>query len=414
MSYNSSTHYSVKYPSDSVEQLPNQSVSERFEEAGVGGERFIPVEYVDGSKKPTENGWQSRQYPAELLDNPIGVVCGDGLVVVDDDSHKPGVESPEQLDELPETFTVNTMHGGSHHYYRVVGEQPQSRQTSWGDIQSAGDMVVAAGTEFSHEECNDCEQSGVSQYTVLNDVPIAAVNPEDYPEIFGIQTGVEAEDGTTGESNPTRDVDVDARLTFAVDHDEKFSRLWEWGKQGQSTSDNSSRETALAEKLVFYLGDETAVIEVLNGLSLPKWGSRGEYYRESVMAAARNYAGDGFDPEQSNSGSGGVCRDTAIQVSIGVLDGLMHKPIGRFQTSDVTESDKVDESDRHVRRILDSLEEAGYIRYERSGRSGYWVVDGFKSGDWDIPAAGDEFYQQFNTRTAVNQQRASWMNNHVE
>lgn len=393
---------------------PEQRLSERLREAGLGEQRFIPVVYEDGHKQPVETGWQSRKYPAELLGDATGVVCGDGLVVVDDDTHKPGVTAPEQLGELRDTFTAGTMHGGTHHYYNVVGEQPRSRSPKWGDIQSAGDMVVAPGAEFTHGECGEhCEQSGTGQYTVLQDVPIATVNPEDYEEIFGVTTEVKADESTAEDTNPT--FDVDERLTRAVEHDEKFRKLWQWGKSGRSTSDNSSRETALAQKLLFYIGSEKKVRKVLSGLNLPKWGSRGESYRKSVMRAAWNYYDGGFDSEQSSSGQGDACRDTAIQVVAGgVLDGLYSRPVGRCRTKELTESDKVEVEQDQVKTVLDALEEAGYLRYERPGRKGYWVVDGFKSGDCDIPAAGDEFYQQFKTRQADNQQKASWMENNEE
>ena len=177
------------------EHSAGQLLSKRLREADLGEQRFIPVEYDDGKKKPTEIGWQSCLYPAESLNGSMGIVCGDGLVVVDLDDHKADVETPEEVENLPDTFTTKTMHDGEHRYYRIEGEQPQNRSLPWGDIQSESNkMVVAPGTEFRHAECDDeCEQVRTGTYTVMNDAPITKVNPEDYPRIFGIQTDLKGE-----------------------------------------------------------------------------------------------------------------------------------------------------------------------------------------------------------------------------
>lgn len=409
------------------EHSAGQSLSKRLREAGLDEQRFIPVKYEDGDKRPTENRWQSRLYPAELLNGSMGVVCGDGLVVIDLDDYKSGVTTPEQLEELPETFTVRTMHGGEHRYFRVVDEQPRSQKRPWGDVQSAGKMVVAPGSEFIHAECNDCDQSGMGRYTVLKNVPIATVNPKEHPETFGVQTDVKSENSTFEDENPTPD--VDDRLTRAVKQDEKFARLWQWANQGDSLSahrltyraedggdDRSTAESVLLYKLLLWLRDERKAHQTMNSVSPPKWGSRGENYKKSIIASAKDLlAKNDYDPEQASSGSGGVRRDTAIQVvTHGVLDALLHQPIGRFKTTDVVDNEDVSVAEDQVGKVLDGLEETGHLKYERSGREGWWVAEGYRSGDWEVPAAGDEFYKQFWTKDEVSQQRASWLENHPE
>ena len=394
-----------------VEQNPEtasnrESVDAALQE-GVDSARFIPVEYKNGYKKPTITGWQNLpQRKAANINGPAGIVCGDGLVVVDDDSHKPGVELPSEFEELPETFTVDTLHGGTHRYYCVDGDQPKSSRPQWGDIQSAGDMVVAPGTVFSHESCrDDCPFTGEGRYEVVNDAPIATIDPADFPTIFG--TNVGEEDTSTNETPEAEfDGDIDRRLTFAINHDPKFADLWQWAKRGGQPpldfDDRSAAETALAQKLMLYLQwDEAKTRRVLDQLRPPKWTKREDAsYRDSVIKAARKYTrgkGEKFEPN-GGSGESGVCYEQVVCV--------VYYLFGRekVRTKEIVQKDDVNIGEKQVQKVFNTLEESGYVHYERHGRYGYWVIDTVPD-----PQGHSEFCDQFLSREEVRDQRRSFL-----
>lgn len=108
-------------------------------------------------KRPFEVGWTfgPRQEPDRWrakLDGHrgnVGMVCGNGLVVVDVDVHKPGVDrSIAELERrgLPATFEARTGSGGRHLVYRA--DRPVASAPLKGfpgiDIKADGGQVVVA------------------------------------------------------------------------------------------------------------------------------------------------------------------------------------------------------------------------------------------------------------------------------
>ena len=89
---------------------------------------------------------------ADLLDGwtgNVGMVCGGGLVVVDIDVHKPGVDrSIAELERLglPATFEARTGSGGRHLIYRA--DRPVASAPLKGfpgiDIKADGGQIVVA------------------------------------------------------------------------------------------------------------------------------------------------------------------------------------------------------------------------------------------------------------------------------
>ena len=199
------TTHSNSYTIKSVTTDEQQTVASLLQEAGISTDRFIPVEYDNGHKRPTITGWQSLpQSEASDIDGPAGIVCGYGLVVVDVDHPE---KIPEEFEKLPDTLTVDTMHGGEHRYYLVVGEQPESRSPEWGDIQSAGDMVVAPGTTFSHNECDDdCPHTGEDGYGITSGESPTTLDPGNHPAIFE-KDDKEESSGVSGEVTTTIEPD---------------------------------------------------------------------------------------------------------------------------------------------------------------------------------------------------------------
>lgn len=388
-------------------QSDGGSVVSRLQGAGLGVERFFPVEYQNGQKKPARNGWQSTEHHWEEVGDNAGVVCGDGLVVVDLD-HPDKV--PEQFGDLPDTFCVSSMHSGEHLYFRVSGDQPRgTSRPPWGEVQSTDQMVVAPGTVFHHRECDDdCSFSGEGRYTILRDRPIATVDPADFPGVFGTDVG---DTPTTEPVDTDFEADIDDRLTFAIREDDKFGNLWRWGMQGGSLSshgldyragdggdDRSVAESVLLEKLLWWLeGDEAAARSVVDQLRPPKWSQRGDNYKSSIMSCAQDLLdkGDGYDPDQRGSASG-----VRWVWAIHVVNNLIGRD--RVTTKEIAEQEKVEVGERQVRKVFVALEDAGYVHRFRIGNDRWWVVE-------EIPTPGNGFFDQFNDAEEIAEQRRNFL-----
>lgn len=108
-------------------------------------------------KRPLEVGWtfgprnEPDRWRAKLDGHTgnVGMVCGGGLVVVDIDIHKPGVDrSIAELERLglPATFEARTGSGGRHLIYRAdrpVASAPL-RDFPGIDIKADGGQIVVA------------------------------------------------------------------------------------------------------------------------------------------------------------------------------------------------------------------------------------------------------------------------------
>lgn len=63
------------------------------------------------------------------------------------------------------------------------------------------------------------------------------------------------------------------------------------------------------------------------------------------------------------------------EVVFSVGSSLLIDHDGKARTNDVVLADRVNAKETQVRKALDALEEKGFIRYEKDGRSAYWVVE---------------------------------------
>jgi hypothetical protein len=361
----------------------------------------VPVEFVAGHKKPTQSGWQSRsnQYEHWEIDGAKGIVCGDGLAVIDVDD----VDlAPTVLGGIP-GLRVETMHLGEHIHVAIDGDLPESRSPEWGDVQTAEDLVIAPGTTFDHVDCRgECERAGTDTYSIIEAID-GTVDVEDYPSVFE-----RADDAR--EAAPEIDADDvvssfdgtrNGRLAYARNHDRKLRYLFLWacGKRslaGFDYNDRSSAECALAQKLLWwYQWDVSTVRDVLDKIQPPKWTNRSERYRDSVIRAGLRYtAGENekYNPERLS----GVCRRHALDVS--VVLGITDEPV---PTTKIIDSELVDVGKDQVRKVLNALRDDGFIHYEEVGRSGHWVID-------ELPGSEHRFFDQFPTQADVDQQRRRW------
>jgi hypothetical protein len=151
---------------------------------------FRVIKLRVGDKPPQSKGWQkaATSDPKEVyklwtapvtfepLPNNIGIVTGDGLLVLDVDikGGRPGVESHRLLVddfELPEsTFSTHTVSGGRHYFFQVppgVKVKNSANVLAPGlDVRGDGGYVVAPGSTI-----------GGSVYRVANDEQIAIAPP---------------------------------------------------------------------------------------------------------------------------------------------------------------------------------------------------------------------------------------------
>lgn len=126
----------------------------------------------------------------------VGIVTGDGLAVVDIDTHHGG-EIPSWLDT--KTAAVKTASGGLHYYYSVAGPVPNSvgRIASGVDIRGERGQVAAppsiitlmnpSGFRPESDSLPSPKPQGV--YRWINDLPIARIDydllvPEDQKRDF--------------------------------------------------------------------------------------------------------------------------------------------------------------------------------------------------------------------------------------
>lgn len=134
------------------------------------GLRVFPLRPRD--KRPLAEGWQraASSDPLTIHDlfskHPsanIGV-CTDGLIVIDIDAHKGGMNSLPLLGDLPPTFTVRTPRGGLHYYYaapRDVHAASSVDVVPGIDIRADGGLCAAPGS-----------QTADGAYVIEHDAPI--------------------------------------------------------------------------------------------------------------------------------------------------------------------------------------------------------------------------------------------------
>jgi hypothetical protein len=363
--------------------------------------RFIPIEFESGHKKPIEIGWQKRanQYEYWEIDGPKGIVAGDGLAVIDIDLPD---EAPNILAGFP-GIRVRSMHSGEHIHAAIDGELPESRSPEWGDIQASGDMIVAPGTTLDHSGCRgDCERAGADTYDLI-DAAEGSVEIEDFPEVF---LGDARDGSAVPEIQPEEivssfDGSTAGRLGYAIDRDEKLAKLYYWacGKRslaGLPYGDRSSAEVALAQKLLWWFEwDVPTVREILDTIRPPKWSQRGGDYRASVIRAGLAYTA-GIGAKYERGRESGVCRRHALDVCVvlGIEDG----PI---KTSAIVAHEFVEVEDDQVRKVLNALRDDDFVHYQKDGRSGGWIID-------ELPDSSDSFFDRFPTQADIDEQRRRW------
>lgn len=174
-------------------------LGKRLREAGLTDERCIP--FVDG-RKTTPRGFTNHTDPEthdipQAYEGNYAVHAGRNLLVIDiDDCEK----LPEQLRNLPETFTTTTPHGGVHLYYSIEDDEGICDTTGpWGEVKYGGVPALGPGSTLDHSVACDgnkdnCPGSGVDRYE-LEDRPI---HPLEDTVLAGIRELCEESSATSG------------------------------------------------------------------------------------------------------------------------------------------------------------------------------------------------------------------------
>ena len=170
----------------------------RLREADLGTERFIDVE--DGTK--TSNDHTQREPDSENLSGNYGVYPGRGggdggyLIDIDvDDYNEVDELALGELDSLPDTFTVESPHGGEHRYYAVDGDPPAAMKEefgirnpvpTWGEIRIENGYVVGPGSELDtcDKAWHECSDPDEGHYRISADRRIAEISVKELVEVI--------------------------------------------------------------------------------------------------------------------------------------------------------------------------------------------------------------------------------------
>lgn len=151
-------------------------LGKRLREAGLTDERCIP--FVDG-RKTTPRGFTNHTDPEthdipQAYEGNYAVHAGRNLLIIDIDDWE---KLPKQLQNLPETFTTNTPHGGVHLYYSIEDDEGICDTTGpWGEVKYGGVPALGPGSTLDHSVACDgnkdnCPGVGVDRYE-LEDRPM--------------------------------------------------------------------------------------------------------------------------------------------------------------------------------------------------------------------------------------------------
>ena len=173
-------------------------VLERLREADISTDRAVKLK--QGTKRPKNNGWQSRNLPnIEDINGHFGIRCGDKLIVLDVDDW---TELSEQLKKFIEdnpTLTVRSPHtdqkptGRERHYYYKIDTDINNNPPGC-DIQGPGSIVADGARVWGIRDGKDCSYRCCSKqspgtYSVSNDRPIAEIDSEKFESIVSTATG---------------------------------------------------------------------------------------------------------------------------------------------------------------------------------------------------------------------------------
>ena len=363
-------------------------VDRRLREIGIT-EPFVAI--TDGTKRSAvDHTKPENQYSIGAIDGTYGVMPVDRLGFVDIDTDDPPEPVERLVGENP-TFTVESPHGGEHHYYQIDGETSNAME-QWGELRVDRQYVIGAGSTIDHDQCGDCGYSGEGRYSIIDDRPIATIDASDTEPITDRSEPTKTRARVAGETDiggDHGDHHIVRRITKAQNskHGERFTALYEGRYTDAGYSDRSDAEAELILRLAYWFkknwSDVRAAINRscrehpqadVNGAR--KWLSGSDSYRESTLELV-----DEVDRTYSGSDSKNGFRPAFSKLtSEYILDALMD--LGLASSGEIAAHEKVDRSKRSVQRVLRSYqntddEYGDVVSSVRDGRSiRYYAFEG--------------------------------------
>jgi hypothetical protein len=322
----------VSQPTNRSFDIKKQAVqlANRLSEVELDENRVVPLrhgskvtdaQHTDSNNRCDFVEWLSQHHSTTTDLRNYGVYAGNGLLLIDIDDYD-GTEKPAALDDLPETFTTKSPHGGEHRYYTVPEDVPdaikdqvgsKNPRESWGEIRSHHQYVVGPGSQLDGCDknwCDRCSADDSGYYRIAEDRPIAELEietllnflkgateisdatnvskaDEDIGKVQSSEDATERDYPDNYDPVPERcapDEWIDER---ALERDETLRNLWHGNYAAEGYDDRSKAEHALAFKLAFWLGpDKERVSQQMERASTKKWQQRvNDGYRESVLKA---------------------------------------------------------------------------------------------------------------------------------
>lgn len=204
-----------------------ETLVRRLDSAGLLEKRLIPVGDGEKASKVYHNDASNRKSGFDSLSGNYGVYAGatpegDRWLIdvdIDDYSDEAGGEALDAVNDLPDTFTVESPHTdgetGGHRYYVVIGKDvhksieavagAKNPGPSWGEIRVHNQYVVGPGSQLDScdkEWCDDCSEPDKGYYQIAADREIAEIT---LSQLFAV-----LEAGEKGEEAPHAASSVDA------------------------------------------------------------------------------------------------------------------------------------------------------------------------------------------------------------
>lgn len=243
-----------------------ETLTTRLRDAGLLEKRLISVEDGGKASKVHHNDARHRRSSFENITGNYGVYAGATPgggrwlidVDIDDYSDDAGGDGLEAVNDLPDTFTIESPHTdgetGGHRYYYIEGKDihesieafhgTKNPGLSWGEIRVHNQYVVGPGSQLDgcgKEWCDSCEEPDGGHYRIATDAEIAEITLADLFDVLRAEESDETPPhagesiDTTGD---TPDVDGNKNHAQAVaDHYDNIQRYLQHGEDDRSEMD---------------------------------------------------------------------------------------------------------------------------------------------------------------------------------
>lgn len=348
----------------------------RLTEAGLIEKRLVPVD--DGTKACTipHTDASNRESSFDSLSGNYGVYAGanpsgDCWLVdidIDDYTEDAGGDALEVVNNLPDTFTVESPHTdgvtGGHRYYYINGKDTHKSiervagafnpGMSWGEIRVHNQYVVGPGSQLNgcnKEWCDDCSKPDGGFYQIATDAPIAELT---LPQLFEVIEADESDEntsqagGSVDTSGDTPDLDGDVSHAKAVA--KHYSSIETYLLHG--SDDRSESDFHVCRRLIEHGVDEAEAYRLLASNSNSKVDADDafrDYWHRTWQRAGQKVSNDANTknlpsdtrPDGGSqamtptpeAGETGFADEYSLSPT-GVINAALDDPYGRLSVSD--------------------------------------------------------------------------------